>query len=58
MTAPVLSKRRFFVPDKKNAKHFTGTKKCAGTKTHEGTCADWVFVEAEPPKGGVAFAVC
>jgi len=38
------------VPDKENAKRFTGTKKCAGTKTHKGACADWVFVEAEPPE--------
>jgi len=38
------------VPDKENAQHFTGTKKCAGTKIHKGACADWVFVEAEPPE--------
>jgi len=31
---------------------------CAGTKTHKGTCADWVFVEAEQPKGSAAVTVC
>ena len=46
------------MPDKENAKRFTGTKKSAGTKTHKGACADWVFVEAEPPKGGEAVTVC
>jgi len=40
------------VPDKENAKHFTGTKKCGGTKIHKGACADWVFVEPEPPNQG------
>jgi len=40
------------VPDKENAQHFTGTK------THKGASADWVFVEAEPPTGGVAVTVC
>ena len=27
---------RFFVPDKENAKHFTGTKKCGGAKYRRG----------------------
>jgi len=42
------------VPDKENAKRFTGTKKCGGTKTHKGACADWVFVEPEPPEWAVS----
>jgi hypothetical protein len=40
------------VPDKENTKHFTGTKKCAGTKHHKGRQPDWCFVEAEPPEQG------
>jgi len=40
------------VPDKENAQRFMGTKKCGGTKTHKGACADWVFVEPEPPEQG------
>ena len=32
----VLNWRRFFVPEKEKAKHFTGTKKCGGDKTHKG----------------------
>jgi len=46
----VLGNWRFFAPDKENAKRFMGTKKCTVTKTHKGACADWVFVEAEPPE--------
>jgi hypothetical protein len=33
------------LPDKENAQHFTGNKKCGGTKHHKGACADWGFVE-------------
>ena len=41
-------KRRFFVRDKENAKHFQRTKNCAGVKPHKGACADCGFMEAEP----------
>jgi hypothetical protein len=49
--------RRFFVPDKENAKHFTGTKKCGSVKPHKGACADWGFTEPKPPTGGAAHTV-
>ena len=35
--------RRFFVPDKENAKHFTGTKKCGSAKHHKGAKRRLVF---------------
>jgi len=36
MAYNVLAKRRFFVPDKKTAKQFTGTKNFGGVKPHKG----------------------
>jgi len=28
------------------------TAKCGGAKPHKGACADWGFVEPEPPEKG------
>jgi hypothetical protein len=47
------------LPDKKNAQHFTGNKKCAGAKYRRGRKPERCFAEAEPPLvGGVAVTVC
>jgi hypothetical protein len=49
------------VPDKENAKHFTGTKKCGGAKYHKGRQPDWCFAEPEPPEQGgeqLPFVIC
>jgi hypothetical protein len=33
----------FLRPIRKNAKHFTGAKKCGGAKHHKGRKPDWCF---------------
>jgi hypothetical protein len=46
------------VPDKENAKHFTGTKKCGGRKLHKGQSPTVIFWNPSRRTGGVAVTVC
>jgi len=49
----VLSKRRFFVPDKENTKCFTGTKKCGVVRRGNGFSHD--LAERNPKYPNRAF---
>jgi hypothetical protein len=38
------------LPDNENAQHFTGNKKCGGTKHHKGRSPTGVLWNPEPPE--------
>jgi hypothetical protein len=49
------------LPDKENAQHFTGNKKCGGAKHHQGRKPDWCFVEpgaADQAAEQLPFVMC
>ena len=47
----------FFVSDKENTQHFSGTKKGSGRKLHKGRQPEQAFSQPELPAGGETFAV-
>jgi hypothetical protein len=59
MALNVKGKRRFFAPNKEKCEAFLRAQKnVLEQNTTKARSADWCFAEAEPPKGGDAFAEC